>query len=326
MCAMAMYPVYTCQFKILPHAVQTGRDCAQHILEIVETHMRQTYRDEGVKLQFEPDGAERSIYGSDRYKLTRQYFEENAELTILQWIVCRRNQIYSLDLQMARLRNQVEVTVRQRSSDWCYNANAPKVVEEILARFSAQVDDWPIADTPFQLKRADVLEFVRSYLLNAARTLPIIMISPYGGANEPLVDGFRLQREIRGSAFVAILQDAEATRNLTRSLEGNSTLSCYAGAVRIYYPGFSTTSSRIIREHALQVGAEDSIVAEQEDSLVRSFRGQQFGACLEKNRLPRSGHACNDAVAVADCFSGLFLRRVQDFQDRRSFRRFLSRW
>jgi hypothetical protein len=89
----------------------------------------------------------------------------------------------------------------------------------------------------------DVPSLVTSILLDPARPIPVIVISTEGYDAPPgsRVDPDAVARRVAGLAIVILLSDKYASWSLTDSL--SKELSCYLGAIRVYWPGLTKTSN-----------------------------------------------------------------------------------
>lgn len=98
-----------------------------------------------------------------------------------------------------------------------------------------------------RLTASDVAEFVRNELLSPARTRPVVAITTNPHAPAAAVDADRLSIDLGDAAEIVAFETGEATWALTAALP--SRLDVYGGAVRIWWPGLSASSSP--RDHPL---------------------------------------------------------------------------
>jgi hypothetical protein len=82
----------------------------------------------------------------------------------------------------------------------------------------------------------DVASFVDPVLRSSGRSLPVVLVSPVGWDDNPLVDAGELQDKLAGLALVAELKTKWAAFELSNAV--GPMYSCYNGALRIYWPGF----------------------------------------------------------------------------------------
>ncbi|MBL0919251.1 MAG: hypothetical protein IBJ14_11140 [Hydrogenophaga sp.] len=112
----------------------------------------------------------------------------------------------------------------------------PRIVRELTALGSATLGGFPYTSHP-QMVRAETLEPIVDALLDVKRPFPIILVSHDLTTERPFVDVDRLAAGLAGLMRVYELADRWAAFRLTDEL--GKPLSCYAGAVRIYWPGLS---------------------------------------------------------------------------------------
>ncbi|MBI2806883.1 MAG: hypothetical protein HYX68_18035 [Planctomycetes bacterium] len=135
-----------------------------------------------------------------------------------------------------------------------YNLERPAIVDQILHGFPCAIGKSPIPLKPRELEKFDADLFVEETLCSADRWLPVVVISPQQGVRDYLLDPAELQQKLLGHAQVVALRDVGAGRAWTDAL-GVKELSCYLGAVRLYWPGFTRRSKP--SEHPLYMA--DSI-------------------------------------------------------------------
>ncbi|MBB4120140.1 hypothetical protein [Martelella radicis] len=127
---------------------------------------------------------------------------------------------------------------------------SPRVVRDICSRSPAFVGDMQIQAEPYTLRRESLQDFL--ILLNSElRKLPIVLLSPYARGDVNQIDAQKLARNLAGVAVVVWIDDPELTWDFVD--EVGRELSCFNGAARIYWPGFSKESSP--RSHRLFLGS-----------------------------------------------------------------------
>lgn len=110
----------------------------------------------------------------------------------------------------------------------------PRIVRELTVLSSATLGGYPYTSLP-QTVHADSLDHLRDSLLDPARPFPIVLVSHDLPSERPLVDVDRMAAGLAGLMRIYELADRWAAFRLTEEL--GKPLSCYAGAVRIYWPG-----------------------------------------------------------------------------------------
>jgi hypothetical protein len=152
-----------------------------------------------------------------------------------------------------------------------FDLGRPRLVTDLLEDYRTLIDGWPVPTEPERLESPRVQPYVEEVLLNPARNLPVILVSPDAWDGKLFVDPAQLFQRVRGFAHVTVLADERAAFKLTDVVE--KPLSCYCGAVRVYWPGFTLNDNRF--QHKL-FSAQSIQFHEQEglplgDHLFRVF-------------------------------------------------------
>lgn len=120
--------------------------------------------------------------------------------------------------------------------------------------------------------------FIKYELLSSSRQRPVVLVSPHGLDNTPLVRAETLARELFGMASVVSLSDSGASRAWTAALERrgfDERFGCYGGAIRIYRAPL--TSQDGLAAHPLLVRARiEEFPPEKRDALVTGLVGQRI--------------------------------------------------
>jgi hypothetical protein len=207
---------------------------------------------------------------------------------------------------------QLGVSGRQfRIEPAAVRLGAPKVVREITSLPSAHIGGFPYNWTP-QLVRADDIEVLCESLVSSVRPFPIVLISRDLVSERPLVDVDSLASGLAGLMKVYELADKWAAYRLTE--EVGKDLSCYAGAVRIYWPGFVPTANPYkhpawmpwsLRQlthtddliaSLFDVGAEATAFRHLEPIEITNFRNQAH----DDERVRRRSESTTDAEALLE--------------------------
>ena len=128
---------------------------------------------------------------------------------------------------------------------------SPRVVRDICSNTSALVGDMQIKAIPYDLEQNNFDDFIH-LLISDRRKLPIVFLSPHANGNSSLIDIERMAAQLAGVAVVVHTSDPEVIWDF--SGEVGRSLSCFNGAARIYWPGFSADSRP--REHPLFLGEQ----------------------------------------------------------------------
>jgi hypothetical protein len=113
---------------------------------------------------------------------------------------------------------------------------SPRVVRDIARLRSVRIAGFPYHLTP-EFVAAEDIELLVSELADSSRPYPIVLVSRRVQDDVPLVDSNDLAERLAGVAKVYELADKWSAFRLTEEL--GKPLSCFAGAVRIYWPRFN---------------------------------------------------------------------------------------
>lgn len=115
---------------------------------------------------------------------------------------------------------------------WNSKATRPELVPKLINKFGAH-RTYPLVTEPLRLSSENIDEFVKR-LRDSKRELPIVLISA-DSKNKPIVDCREIASELAGIALVYCAETSSITSNkLTREI--GQELSCFNGAVRLYWP------------------------------------------------------------------------------------------
>jgi hypothetical protein len=145
-----------------------------------------------------------------------------------------------------------------------YTLKRPGLVDRILQNFSCSIGKSPIPLKAIELDRDKVSLFVDDTLCAPDRWLPVVVVSPEQGMRDYVVDVHDLQQTLLGHAQVVALKDSYASRAWTEALTVKE-LSCYLGAVRLYWPGFTRRAKP--HDHPLYMADSIRFRAEQQQPL-----------------------------------------------------------
>jgi hypothetical protein len=123
-----------------------------------------------------------------------------------------------------------------------FDLGRPRLVDDVLTQYRTLIDGWPVPADAEHITSRQVHSFVEDVLLNQRRNLPVIALSPDAWHGNYSVDPTALFQRVKGFAHVAVLADKWAAFKLTDEVE--NPLSCFNGAVRVYWPGFNLHDDR----------------------------------------------------------------------------------
>jgi hypothetical protein len=116
----------------------------------------------------------------------------------------------------------------------------PRLVRRLVDELPCKEHGRLLTASPQLLAVADVGQFVENELLSPARALPAILFSRDIWSEMYVADPAATADAVVGLARVYFLTDKWAAFALTNDL--GKTLSCFGGAVRIYWPGLTQTA------------------------------------------------------------------------------------
>ena len=127
---------------------------------------------------------------------------------------------------------------------------SPRAVRDICTQTSAFIGKMEVKAAPYPLELNGLQELL-DLLTSDLRTLPLVLLTPYARGQPNEVDAERLARNLAGVAVVVRAEGPELMWDFAD--EVGRQLSCFNGAARIYWPGFSKASDP--RGHRLFLGS-----------------------------------------------------------------------
>ena len=160
-------------------------------------------------------------------------------------------------------------------------AGRPGVVRALADALDIRIDNWGLGEWR-PVSRRNVAAYL-DFLLTPERQLPVVALSSTS-TGEPFLDPAHISDRLLGLAHVVTI-DSDAAFAITDRI--GKTLSCFNGAVRIYWPGFAVEDDPYF--HRLYVGGalthygRDGLATELFSSL-----GRLAGLSLDQPALRRS--------------------------------------
>lgn len=242
--------MYLAQFQIVPASGETCAACAEHAAQAVRERVQGAYRQWlGGGLALGWDGQTRRPRPGDEATAT---LAEAGSCRVFELsLVCRDRDDFGVRWNLSVKIGGDEQTIwaqvtLARAGGRLFRGVAAPPPMLLSAVFSALLDGFdcrlpggkPVPDAAHWLQTDDMAAFVARDLLDPARVLPIVAVSPDAETGEPIPDVVALARDLRGLARVVVFADSDAAYALTHAV-GDKILSCYNGAARLYWPGFS---------------------------------------------------------------------------------------
>ncbi len=142
-------------------------------------------------------------------------------------------------------------TVRMTMRPVSYTLGRPRIVTQMIDDYAALMSDWPVPSSHEIVKPSNVQRFVEGTLLASGRSLPVVVLTPDVWSERFLVDPEVVFDVVKGFAHVVVMESKWAAFKLTDLLEKE--LSCFNGAARVYWPGFTLTANPL--DHRLYLPA-----------------------------------------------------------------------
>jgi hypothetical protein len=193
------------------------------------------------------DGGELQPAAGHALKVRRASSEGGEELWSLTWShPADRDDtlLWTSECLVASANGQTEVAVTVRLESTAFriapaqlDVGRPRLVRRLVDELSCKENGRPLAVSPQPLAVADMAAFIEGQLLSSVQSLPVILFSRDRWTETYLSDPAMMADAVVGLARVYVLTDKWAAFALTNELGRN--LSCFGGAVRIYWPGLT---------------------------------------------------------------------------------------
>jgi hypothetical protein len=170
-----------------------------------------------------------------------------------------------------------------------YDLGRPRIVSDVLESYPATVDRWPVPLDVNRLAAGEVQPYVDVVLMNRARSLPVVMVSPDLWGGRYSVDPAQLLQALKGYAHVAVLEDKWAAFKLTGALDRE--FACYDGSVRIYWPGLRLIDSPYQHKLFLRNTRSISSMNGANRSIGTSFASSRRSPHTSTSRAPSSARS-----------------------------------
>jgi hypothetical protein len=295
-----MRTVYGLQFTVQPKDKQNGEECIEELKGIATNWINEKYKLSWSVTAIPPYDGSRIDPLTEHWIYSIHQKGNNSEIATLEW--CHPDDnfntvIWNTRCVFARDDNKIVTAISIRiSSDAFilrptnYKLGRPKLIKTIFNTFNCYFSNQPAQLIHTILTSSDVKDFVNNVLLSKDRCLPVILISPDSFSEQPVVSPPDLKDKLLGFAIVAALSDKQAAYSLTDSV--GKAFSCFNGAVRLYWPGFSLSDSPFSHPLYLQESIKHHI---QQGRLLRdhffnllsgisSFRTSELGQILSIKR------------------------------------------
>lgn len=265
-----MRTVYALQFEIIPDTGKSPTTILQEIRQLLKEWVQANYyRRQGINLNLVFDGE--PITPLQGHQITASHKSYNEfELLSLDWthtesetpLTWATTCTFGTDGE----RIDASCIVRMGYSTFGikplgdFTLGRPKVIERILKAYNCQMNCFSIPSTFEYLKSDDdVQDFITNTLLNPTRQLPVILLSEDVWTEQPFTDPAILQTRLLGYAKVVLVSKLAGFK-LTEIV--GKRLSCFNGAIRIYWPGLTVDSNPFahhlfLQDQLLQIAGDE---------------------------------------------------------------------
>ena len=241
-----MHTIYATVLDIDPHNDETATECFVRLAEVMRVWSERALREWGIDTSVAFNGPP-LVPRLDHWLRCGLNMTEECGLATIDWwhpgrpgiderwqtvaTLARHNELLELTLTV-----QVPI-VEGYVNPTLYSNVRPGLLDDFRSAVRLSAAGWPVFDRPGLREPEDVIKYIAGTLVNPVRRLPAVLISGQVCDDGPLVDVDDYRRTLAGMADVTVLMNKDAGYKLTQYM-GNKMLSCFDGAVRIYWPGF----------------------------------------------------------------------------------------
>ncbi len=245
-----MKPVYGVQFQITPEGVS-----AEQLLDSVQQHVgawvKQWYQQwKSTEVELPEPGKPLVPFTSHSIQVSEQRAASGEAIWRLAWhYPDNRDQTLFWEttvlVALADGLAEFSLILRVGSAEFeikpaQYWLGRPRIVRTLVEKYACSLGGRRLQNEPTILSAEDIHAYVKETLTSATRRVPIVVVSPQGPTASCLLSPDTLADLSVGLAEVVVLKDKWAAYSL--SDEVSRLWSCYNGAVRIYWPGFRSSS------------------------------------------------------------------------------------
>jgi hypothetical protein len=312
-----MRTVYASVFDVRPQLSETPNDCFRNLSKILIEWVEQGYLRKWnvIFLPINDNNANTFSPLPDHNVQINQEQADNCELISIEWShpddKDSRTQ-WNTACNLAQIDNNIQLSIAVRLSSLAsiikplsFTIGRPRIVDNILNAATCFVGNQCVPMRATKCEAADIEQFVEIELLSGDRVLPIVLVSPDIWTNQPVVDSESLQRSLLGFAKVVTLEDKWAAFALTDCV--GKQLSCFNGAVRLYWPGLQIESKPF--DHPLYLADSIRSYAQNSQPLERHLFRLLVGI---------SGFRFSDAQVVRNARIKIEKQKQQHIQERLS--------
>lgn len=249
--------VYACRFEVVAH------DGIASVLSTYQDWIVRHYRKRRglTEFEFDPDVVSAHDDVPERHSLSSSVYQVgNERVACIHWSFPDDSDaglMWANEVHVGQFgdRCAVEHLISIESVE--YNISparllfgSPRAIRDICRKTPTYIGEMQVKAETYTLKQDD-LNNLLNLLTSNLRRLPIVLLSPYAHGELNQIDSAKLARNLAGVAVVVRVDAPELTWDFAD--EVGRQLSCFNGAARIYWPGFSKASDP--RNHRLFFGA-----------------------------------------------------------------------
>ncbi|MBI4220410.1 MAG: hypothetical protein HY682_09725 [Chloroflexi bacterium] len=246
-----MRTVYAVRFEVGSSAGQPPEHAAPTVQRMAADWVTEWYGRSGACAPDVPiDGGDWQASGGHLLRVRRVRAGAGVELWSLTWSHPSDKDetlLWASECLVATADGETEVSVVVRLESTAFRIapsqfeiGRPRLVRRLVAELPCRQNGRLLRATPQLLSVSDMPAFIERELLSPDRVLPVIVFSRDSWSDAYLADPGATADAVVGLAHVYALKDKWASFALTNEL-GRS-LSCFNGAVRIYWPALARGS------------------------------------------------------------------------------------
>lgn len=249
--------VYACRFDV------AARDGISNVLSTYRDWIVRHYRDRRglTEFEFDPAVAGVSHYVPELHSLASSAYQDGEGRAVrIRWSFPDENDgglKWANEVRIGQFGDRcgVEHLISIESVEYSVSParllfGSPRAVRDICTTTSAYIGEMQVRAEPYVLEQGGLSDLL-ALLTSDLRRLPVVLLSPFARGDINQIDPARLARNLAGVAVVVRMDDPELTWDFAE--EVGRQLSCFNGAARIYWPGFSKSS--VPRSHRLFFGS-----------------------------------------------------------------------
>jgi hypothetical protein len=228
--------VYACRFEV------------QDKLSAVAEKYREWFIDRYSDLNFDPLETSQAGNLPDQHSLSSKFYSsDEGSVSCISWFFPDdkdRGLRWINDIRLGQFGDLCSIEHKILIDSLEYNIapvrldlGPPRIVRDLCFGTPINVNEIEFRATPYILDKNSQLQGFLQMLFDKRRSVPFVFLSPYARGEGNLIDANQLALNLAGVAAVVEVTKTEIIWDFTNLLKRE--LSCFNGAARIYWPGFS---------------------------------------------------------------------------------------